>query len=282
MQVLFIPCTLDGLPKHTGSRLWRCEWVARHWPGAAVYDGTQRFTDYQLFVFQKAYLGQAAQSLIFRLARLRDAGKAIKLVFDLCDPDFLDDTHRERLLAVLPLFDCATATTMPLVDWLGAYLPAYHVPDGVDLAAVTVQREFVATDTPTLVWMGYQRNTGALQAIAPVMVELGVQGDIVAVDKPVPLENFLAQMIQYDILLNPRPEQSAHRYKSDNKTLLAWAAGVAVARDGAELARLLDNSDRYQHLEAGARYVSEWGAGNINNTLDAWWRVCQAEGWGCM
>lgn len=273
---MFFPCTLDGLPKHTGSRLWRCEWVARHWPQAQVYDGTQRLRDFGLFVFQKAYLSQTVERLLYQLARLREDGKPVRLGFDLCDPDFLSEVYRQRLLSVLPLFDFATAPTLALVEWLAEYLPAYHVPDGIDPAAVTVRRVFSATLTPTMAWMGYRGNTGALAEMAQTMTRCGLRGDVCAVDRPLPFEQFVAQLADYDILLNPRPSQPPYCYKSDNKTLLAWAAGVAVARDGAELEGLLVPEKRRQQVEAGQLYVA--GQGNIANTIEGWRRVCQCEG----
>jgi len=276
MKTLFFPCTLDGLPRHTGSRMIRCEWVAKNWEGAEVFDGTQRLIDFQSFVFQKAYIGGESRRLVQQLAEQRDAGKNVILAFDLCDPDFLDGEHRTRLLDVLPLFDFATAPTLPLVGWLEQWLPAYHVPDGIDLAEVTEYRGFVDNDSPSLVWMGYQGNVGAVTEIAETMAALGLTGDIVSMTFPVSFDKFVEQLVGYDILLNPRPDRAPYMYKSDNKTLVAWAAGVAVARDGAELERLIDPTERSLQIEAGRAYVE--GAGNIQSTVEKWVEIATL--WG--
>jgi len=276
MRTLFFPCTLDSHQTHAGSRMIRCEWVARHWTCAKVFDGTQRLTDYDLFVFQKAYLTAQSERLIRQVADLRERGPETRLAFDLCDPDFLSNQHRERLLSVLPLFDFAVAPTEPLVSWLAQYLPAYLVPDGVDLGAVNIYRGFVDNAPPRVVWMGYRGNSPVLIEIADTMADLGITGDVVAVDKPMPFDRFVAQMAEYDILLNPRSAQPPYCYKSDNKTLVAWAAGVAVARDGEELKKLLDADYRRQHIVDGREYVVS--KGNITQTVEAWRRVCEAEG----
>lgn len=275
---LFLPCTLDGLSKHTGSRMIRCAWVAQNWEDAEVYNGTQRLIDYQLFVFQKAYLSRESVRLISQLATLRDQGREIKLAFDLCDPDFLDRHHRVRLLNVIQLFDFATAPTAPLVEWLEQYLPAYLVPDGVELGAIKVYHGFVNNKPPKIVWMGYKGNSGVLAEIAVTMADLGVTGDVVSVESPMPFARFVRQMAEYDILLNPCSDKPPHSFKSDNKTLVAWAAGVAVARDGDELKKLLDPDYRRQHVLDGRAYVEREGEGNILESVDSWIRVCIEEG----
>jgi hypothetical protein len=276
MKTLFIPCSFDGLPRHAGSRLIRCEWVAQYWEGAEVYAGTQSFSTADLVVFQKAYLSGRSQDLILQLHGWRSVAKQPLLCFDLCDPDFLDATHRERLLSVLPLFDFATASTAPLADWLGQYLPAYVVPDGINQAAITARHIDKAGDKPRIVWMGYQGNSGVLNTIAGAMVDLGLTGDIVAVEKPQPFAAFCQQLSEYDILLNPKPERGRFRYKSDNKTLVAWEIGVAVARDGDELAALLDPLDRSTQVEAGRDYIDRFAS--MPHIVARWQEVCRAEG----
>lgn len=143
-SALFIPCTMDGHAPNTGSALVRAQWVAKYWPGALVYDGRQSLTGWDMVVFQKAYLAATTRCYIGGLAEARaERGKPL-LAFDLCDPDFLIEEKRQRLLDVLPAFDFATAPTQPLVDWLAQYLPAYLVPDTYDPEALTADRAVAA------------------------------------------------------------------------------------------------------------------------------------------
>lgn len=275
VKALFIPCTLDGLPPHTGSRLLRCEWVAKYWDGAAVYDGTQRLTDFQVYIFQKAYLSAASFNMFNRLADWRDAVPACQLVFDLCDPDFLDARSRQRLLQVLPRCDWAVAPTQPLVDWLAQYLPAYVIPDGIDPTAIP-QNSQPQQLTPRIVWMGYQAHRAVLAELADTMLRLGVTGDMVSVTTPLPFAAFVAQMSEYDILLNPRAATGPSSYKSDNKTLVAWQAGVAVARDGAELEYLLPVEKRVAQIAAGREFIKQCRL--MPQIVQAWHTVCAYAG----
>jgi hypothetical protein len=143
-SVLFIPCTMDGCAPHTDSALIRAQWVARYWPGAQVYDGRQSLTEWDMVVFQKAYLTPHTRCYIGGLAEARAEHGRPLLAFDLCDPDFLPEEQRQRLLDVLPAFDFATAPTQPLVDWLAQYLPAYLVPDTYDPEALTADHTVTA------------------------------------------------------------------------------------------------------------------------------------------
>jgi len=264
MRVLFVPCTLDGGSRHAGSALIRCHWLAKYYPGhAEVYDGTQRLEGWDAYVFQKAYLSSSVQALITRLAAMRDRTGQGALVFDLCDPDFLEPKHAGRLLEVLPRFDIATAPTCPLMEWLSTYLPTYMVPDGIDPEAITVRHTFSDVTPPSIGWVGYSHNVSALEAILPAVHELRGEVDVVTVDTPRPFEVFLRTVARYDILLNPRPDIPPFGYKSNNKSLVAWAAGVAVAETGDALRSLYDPEERKARLaERGHAAVTD---GHIRN-----------------
>lgn len=245
---LFIPCTLDGYDPHTGSALIRAQWVAKYWPGALVYDGRQSLTGWNLVIFQKAYLAENTHRFISGLAKVREERGAPVLAFDLCDPDFLDAPQRQRLLDILPTFDFAVAPTQPLVSWLAQYLPAHLIPDTFDPEAITVNHDFAWAGQPKLVWIGYHANRAALSPLLLHTVQkYGLRLDIFDLDKPLPFTEFLQVLTQYDVLLNPQPDSGRFRYKSNNKSLIAWAAGVAVAE-----------SDEDLHALANPEWHSGW------------------------
>lgn len=247
MKTLFIPCTIDGLNPNTGSATLRAQWPAEYLAGAEVYDGTQPSNGWDLVVFQKAYLGKTAQGLLHRFAKLRARTGSPSLAFDLCDPDFLEPEHSKRMLDVLPQFDFATAPTPPLVEWLGHYLPAYLLPDGVNPRVVEQHgRELFDNDQPELVWMGYNGNHGALlvSGLMDYVKNSDLHLTVIALSNPKPIDDFLDELTGFDILLNPRPEVGKYRFKSNNKTLLAWSCGVAVAESVADLEDLLNSQKR--------------------------------------
>ena len=269
MSVLFIPCYYDGLSRSSGSVRIRAEWVCRYWDGADVYDGRQRLAGHDLYVFQKAYLGELTQRWIRTIARWRDEGRC-RLAFDLCDPDFLEPEHERRMLDVLPLFDFAVATTQPIADWLSQWLPAYVIPDRVDLDGVREIGLSIPTRSfiPRLVWAGYERNVGALAEMRPVIEEMGLPLEIMALRRPVPFGEFWGRVIEYDVLLNPLPDAAPFSYKSDNKTLIAWALGMPVARTVEDIARLCDPRTRRREVEARALEVGAlW---DVRKSVEEW------------
>jgi hypothetical protein len=253
MNVLFIPCSLDGL-KGAGSIRVRCEWVADRWDEAEVWDGTQRLLPglWDLVVFQKAYLLKRTRRLIETVAEWRDDGHC-RLAFDLCDPDFLSQEHRERMMKVLGLFDFCVGSTEKLTRWLARWNVAYHVPDCVDVEAMRSIGTYEPRDVedPVLVWAGYENNSGALFSMGPTVGRLGWPLEIVAVKESIPFEEYWQRVLRnrntgepHDVMLNPRPQTGRFAWKSDNKTQAAWALGMPVARTPEELESFADPEAR--------------------------------------
>lgn len=278
MKTLFVTCVHDGLSKDGSARV-RAEWICQHWSGAEVYNYSQSLAGYELYVFQKAYLTDWTRALIGAVARWRDAGRC-RLAFDLCDPDFLSNEHRRRLLDVLPLFDFAVSPTRPLADWLGQYLPSYVIPDRVDLNEVAAEIGIKQTDsgssTPSCVWAGYTRHISALRGAMIEAVEaLGLNVEIIARDHPLPFAEFWRRVLVSDILLNPRPETGAQAYKSDNKTAIAWSLQQVVARTPDELRALCDPEER-QTMRDVCRQRAE-DEFDVRQSVDDWIGI--AEEW---
>lgn len=252
-RVLFVPCSVDGL-KGAGSIRIRCEWVAAHWDGAEVWDGTQRLTPdlWDLVVFQKAYLLEETRAMIEEVARWRDAGWC-RLAFDLCDPDFLSTEHRERMMRIIGLFDFCTGATEKLMRWLSRWNVAYHIPDCVDIEAMRAVGTYEPRDVeePFCVWAGYANNVAALHAMLPWVGRLGWSLETIAVTSSIPFDEYWRRVLrnpetgeQHDILLNPSLDAGRFGWKSDNKTHTAWALGMPVARTPEELESLADPANR--------------------------------------
>lgn len=274
-RVLFVPCAVDGLSQ-AGSIRVRCEWVAAHWDEAEVWDGTQRLTpdSWDLVVFQKAYLLPKTRRWIEKVAQWRDAGEC-RLAFDLCDPDFLDWEHRERMMQVLGLFDFCVGSTEKLTRWLSRWNVAYYIPDCVDVEAMRAIGSYEPRDVerPFLVWAGYERNANALQGILPTVGRLGWPVEVVSVAGSIPFEHYWQRVLRseetgepHDVLLNPQPPVGKYAWKSDNKTHAAWALGMPVARTAQELRSFADPAKRVPGeprgievaVERWREVVSEW------------------------
>lgn len=279
MKTLFVPCTVDGLHKHTGSAVLRAKWPVKYWEGAEIYNGTQSLAECDLVVFQKAYLSDTSRRLIHKCAQLREATGSPLVAFDLCDPDFLQDGYLSRILDVIHMFDFATAPTVPMVDWLKTYLPTYLIPDRLDPEIIKYAKpEIFDTDTPSLVWAGYDGNRGGLLAsgMFTAVQELGLQLTVIGLQKPKPIHEFIEMITEFDVLLNPRPNMGKYRYKSNNKTLLAWACNVAVAETIDELNMLTNTENRRKVIDA-ARKSSIINTNHIKKSVVEWETIYKKE-----
>jgi len=279
MKTLFIPCTVDGLDANSGSAMIRARWVAKYWEGAEVYDGTQGLRGWDLVVFQKAYLSDLARGLIHKLSSLRATEKKPLIAFDLCDPDFLEPGHRKRILDALPVFDFAVSPTQPLADWLGQYLPAYVIADRLDPDAFEGNRRAIFdNENPLLGWIGYKGNMSALLAgdMGGVIQRMELNAEIVGVDRPKPFEDWIADVVGFDILLNPRPNVSQYRYKSENKTIIGWALGVPVAETVGELLTLIDPKKRHQIIDTWTK-IDILKVYHVEKSVTDWLQVYEIE-----
>lgn len=127
-KALFLPAWLDGLPRHAPSPRIRCEWVAKHWDGADVYDGTQALSEYDVLIFQKAYLTSEPRTM---MKRYKDKLQ----IADVCDPEWLTPAKQARLYEYLDRMRACVAPTEALAEWYGKWLPVHVIPDCVDLAS---------------------------------------------------------------------------------------------------------------------------------------------------
>lgn len=285
MRTLFLPCYLDGLSVLSPSVRWRAQWPAKYWDEADAYDGRQRLLDYDIFIFQKFYLVDQARVWA---RSLRAQGKM--LVFDLCDPDFLEGEHRRRMLEILPLFDFAVATTEPIRGWLTHWLPAYVIPDRIDLEAHPEKKRWDREpERASLVWYGFAHNAISIKSLWLMIRDLGLPLTVIS-DEPVLgtwLHELLGQhdkfswrrwgpdtvhrqIVEHDIALNPQPAEvdERFRYKSHNKDLTAWALAMPVAKTPEDLERLLDFGER--KAEAERRLVEVRERWDVHLSVEEW------------
>jgi hypothetical protein len=283
-KVLFLPCFLDGLSPLSASVRFRAQWPAKYMINGEAYDGSQRLADFNCFVFQKFYLSDKARSWAHAF---RDMGHL--LAFDLCDADFLlSDIHRERMLKVLPRFDFAVAPTGPLVEWLRRWLPAFLIPDRLDLS-VHAERHVPQDREPQLVWFGNSGNLVTLEQMWPAVCDLGLSLTVLS-DRLVPpwdgrpvrfvewtLEGANAEIARHDVALNPKLDTGHFAYKSNNKTVTARALGVPVAGTPEQLMALMDFELRrlesaYRLAEVAAHYDVRVSALEWAGLFDEWRR----------
>lgn len=290
MRVLMIPTYFDtnrrtfGADLTSASARIRAAWVAQAWPDCELYDGLQRPSDYDVIIFQKVYQAARWREIA---RRLRDAGKIV--AFDLCDPVWLQG-------AMAPLHDMlgactlAVASTEPIREYLGRFLPAYTIPDRLDLAYHTERKVHTNSivQMPSAVWFGYSANYEAAGVLRPVLEQYGVPLTTIA-DRPFPrpdvefvewrLETVNAEIVKHDLVLNPPGRNFRWAYKSNNKTITAWALGMPVAHNEEEVIRFLDWRER--ETEGAWRWQQVRDEYDVRLSVEEWKAVLAKGGQRC-
>jgi hypothetical protein len=244
---------------NVGSSRIRAHWLLNYWPEAELFTTGRH---YNVTIFQKSYWLHYAENY-----------SGLKIL-DVCDPDFLD--WRREVKRMVDCCDAVTTATEALADVLKEYTtrPVVCVPDRLDPSEFAGIRKNHTHEGPAkvVVWYGYSHNFASLDSIVHVLPDLGITDLLVIAEENKPyqlasdlrtklqLKNFswspttlYDHMLQADIVLNPRIPNGRWKYKSNNKSLIAWAIGMPVAHTTEELAALItqkariDEADRRLH-----------------------------------
>lgn len=248
-----------------GSSRIRCSWVCRNWPEAEEFKIARK---YDAIIFQKAYF--------LEYLKVYDGIK----ILDICDPDWMEG---KQVVEAAELCDAVTVSSKGLFDYLRLVLnkPVYYVPDTVDMSLHT-QKKVHEGYARNVVWFGYHQNHSVLDQTLSALKRLGLgltvisdavyypsQG-ITGVDKQwinthVKNVKFDPETINDeivaggDIVLNNRPENGKFKFKSDNKTIIAWALGMPVAKTSDDLERFMTQAAREDEVKRCLQEVEkEW------------------------
>lgn len=246
-------------PDTVGSSRIRGNWLVKNWPGGEA-ELFRIGRQYDAVIFQKAYH-----------AEFMRAFDGIK-VFDICDPDWLDG---KPVKEVVELCDAVTTSTEALAEYLRGITdkPVTCVPDRLDLAEHQA-RKVHEGKARGVAWFGYHHNHVVIDQALGTLKRLGLtltvvsdmpyfpQARIEGIDDDWIKANVRNVKYDYatlndelvassDMVINPRIESGRFKFKSNNKTLTAWACGLPVAADGDEMERYLDPDAR--KLEAERR-----------------------------
>jgi hypothetical protein len=260
-----------------GSTRIRARWLLNYWPEAEPFSTGRK---YRAVIFQKAYWVHYAE--VF---------EGVKII-DVCDPDFLN--WRRELRRMLDCCDAVTASTEALASVLREYTsrPVFCIPDRLDPLAFGGMRKDHAGKgrAKTVAWYGYSHNFAALDSIVDALPELGIEELLVIADAhksyklPPTLQGKLAlrnyawgadtvcgDLLKADIVINPKIESGRWKYKSNNKTLAAWAIGLPVAHTRGELAALISEEARVS--EAELQYSRVFDQYHIRQSADEYRRL---------
>lgn len=240
-----------------GSSRIRGHWIANNWPEAEIYV-TGR--DYDVMIYQKVYHIEHARSF-----------KGFKIL-DLCDPDWLHWGYKTK--EMIEEVDAVTTSSEMLRLAVKQFTdkPVVCIPDRIDLSLFD-KKKVHEGDAKSAVWFGYSDNYEVLdQVVLPlkkakldlVVVSDGLYAVPSVFQKDVSVTNYkwkdefaYANIITGDIALNPRKTSGKWKFKSDNKTFLAWALGLPVATDASELKRFISCEERIKEVELRTKELQD-------------------------
>lgn len=160
--------------------------------------------------------------------------------------------------------DAVTVPTRALADYLRQIVskPVYVIPDRLDFSFYPNRKERHFGDLRTVVWYGYADNQPVLDVVVDPLHEAGIQLVVVSdrnyINADVNIkyngDTIADDLMQYDAVLNVQSaENIKFAFKSNNKTIGAWALGLPVIVEFEDMARFKTAEAR--QAEADARHL---------------------------
>lgn len=222
--------SFDNRPPNTvGSSRIRARWLLPYWEEAEEYQIGQK---YQTIIYQKVYWKEMLKQF-----------DGIQIM-DLCDPDWLE---KKPVFEFIDLADAVVTSSPALRDYIQKLRPEKKVvciPDRIYLPEhqpVKTKHEGLGKKA---VWFGYSHNTHYLTKTLEQLILNGIELTVISNEpyqppyayKALKLKNvpydystIHKELIKADWVLMPQPtEDEKGQFKSDNKTLTAWALGMPV------------------------------------------------------
>lgn len=242
-----------------GSSRIRMRWLLPYWEEAEEYGIGKK---YEVMIFQKVYWGA-----------MMDAFEGIKLL-DICDADWLEN---KPVFEFIDKVDAVTTSTEALAGYIRKIRPnslVKCIPDRVYLPeAVPIKTDY-ADKIKTVVWFGYFHNAHYLTRVYDELVSRGLdlvvitdseidppsvyQGKLSIHNIPYNYQTYIKELIQYDAILMPDPiGDERAKYKSNNKTLQAWALGMPVIKVPSDFKRLATKEARIEEAKVKRKEVEE-------------------------
>lgn len=244
--------------KNIGSSRIRCDWPIKHWKSGGGIGDAERYhlgQHYDVMIYQKAYWIEHAKAF-----------QGVKIL-DLCDPDWL--TWSYPIKEMIDLCDAVTCSTFEIAKFISQLAddkPVWVIPDRIDFTNLPKPKTHFGP-LKRCVWYGYSENFEVLGSAIPALKKRGLELIVVSnesyVDDKRDIEirnlpwtptTWMDDIMKGDVVLNPQPKVGRFKYKSDNKTVQAYALGLPVAHTDKELDQFLTAEAR--NKEAVERYES--------------------------
>lgn len=263
------PQSLYNLPE---GQIWsgriRARWLWENWPEAEPY---ARGTSYDAVIFTP-HCASACAAV---------RGKPLRIL-DVCNPDWEGRSPFQRALRMCDAVTCSSPRIFEHVKTM-TRRPVEYFPDRLDLSRYPVRKSHSGR-AETAVWFGYAIGQETLVPMVPEVLERGLKLTLISQKFRRELFGIHADAIDFkayhhatfeetllecaDIALNPRLEHGRFQYKSNNRTLTAWALGIPVAANASDLDRFLSGEAR--NSEAAIRLEELRQHWDIRSTVESY------------
>ena len=254
-MVRFFPFTLWHGKKDTGSTNIRVNQLIKYWDEADNY----KYGEHpDVLIYQKVYW---VEDWLFQ-----EHFDGIQIL-DICDPDWLDNAYIKRTV------DCMDAITVP-TKRLQSFIqqltdkPVKIIKDRFDIAELP-KPKIHSGKAKRVVWFGYMHNADLLKNAIQSIEKLGLGLTIISDDDPIAYrwalnpeefkkkytfykyneETFYKRLQTCDICVLPKGFRPKDKFKSNNRTIKAYLAGLPVAKSIDELEKYMDSNNRIKDSE---------------------------------
>lgn len=235
-----------------GSSRIRGSWLIKYWPEAEEFKIGE---EYDVIIFQKVYWKE-----------MLDRFEGIKIL-DICDPDWVEG---KPVLEYVDGCDATIASTPALVDYMKKFRPDSEIlciPDRMDMEAHE-RKEKHEGRAKRIAWFGYSQNIHYIFKTFDDLIRQGLELTVIAdqpFNPPIAYQSLKVRNIPYSypqvhkeitecdmVLMPPTTDDLRGTFKSNNKTLTAWALGMPVVNTIEDLERFMKPEERQK--EADIRY----------------------------
>lgn len=251
MKVGFVLFSKYHQKKDIGSSRIRGEYLINNMPEAEEYIQGKK---YDVIVFQKTYWKEMIKEF-----------EGIKIL-DLCDPDW-HETGQE-IVQMLNNVDAITCSTEALKNEIEQFsnTPVFFIPDRIDLKTLPKPKEHKIKKAKTCVWFGYSGNIEALEVALHKIKKEGLKLKVITDGSynaqgveciKWEIKTAYKEIQKADFAIFPEYTSGRYLYKSNNKTVLAWALGLPVAKNADDLERFIYPAERIKEVKRRKKEVKE-------------------------
>lgn len=228
-----------------GSTRLRVNQLMKYWPD---YQDYKYGENPDVMVWQKVYI-QSDWRFIQHFEGIQ--------ILDICDPEWMEKQH---VVETMEYMNGVVVPTEAMAEFLSQMTdkPIKIIPDRHDLSKIPPPKVHKGK-LKSAVWFGYSQNAEVLKDTLPTLQKMGIELTVISDDNPHWLgehkylrfdEDTIAQDLQtFDVCILPQGNRPRDRFKSNNKTTLAWLCGLPVVKTAEELANMTDAKSRNEYAK---------------------------------